>query len=728
MVWKLDDIDLEDYGVIVSKSSGVFDFPEMVDKSTNWLDENGKDYWQALGDVKYQDREINLNCYILAGDYADFKAKVTAFYAAITSEGKKQLETPFDKTIEVSVQQAVQLTRVTSYVQSLQCGVFTLKLTVTGDVDFYTLNIHRYYTTNTIATVFTRDLKIQKTLQGDSYATFSFESNKKLDIRFFDEIDINTNGINLDRFYFESEPKPRQYSTNKFVYEIKAMHMGNWLSHSEFLNDLGESDFSYYANLDEIIVLLLNNHGRDYFARKFLKGTIEATERKLHQFSGENCLTVLRRLCSEYKLEFEFEFEGEIDGMVLWRYFINIKQQVANDKTITLEYGKGNGLYEITPGEMLADEFYTCLFAFGAAKNLKPDYRGGLRRLSFAGNPLKKNYGFDFENGNFGVKSKTIFYDEIYPRRTGSVTAYLQKLPAELTESEKYAHPEGIFKPTDSTIDFNVNDYLTGGLTAKMVMKTGDCAGMQFEINQFDNATKEFYIIPYKDERGELYPNANLTIQVGDDYTLIDIDQPSSYVALAEAELEAAAQSDLDAHCVPKYPYTVTVHQAFIQAQTQPFGFEAGDRVPFIFPEHGVDGPLRISSLVYDAYKGTYELTLSEIVKTARLKKTDMRLDAIERSINAAGLDKTETTQKSQETTSELRNRILDPTDDKLNADRNIRKESIDPFMLSPDASTPQVSISGGLVSTTETTVVIESGVFYSHNFNAKTRKEIAAL
>jgi len=159
----------------------------------------------------------------LADGYETFKTKVAAFYAALSGVGKRNLETPFGNTIEVSLQQSVQLTRKTSYLSTRQLGIFTLRLTVAGDLDFILLNINRYYTTNHIATVLTRDLKIQKTLQGDSYATFSFESNSKLDIRNFDEIDINSNGLNLDRFYFESEPKPKQISTNKFVYSIKAL-------------------------------------------------------------------------------------------------------------------------------------------------------------------------------------------------------------------------------------------------------------------------------------------------------------------------------------------------------------------------------------------------------------------------------------------------------------------------------------------------------------------------
>jgi len=729
MSWKIDNIDFKDYGVGVIKSSGVLDMPKIVDESTDWLDLNGKDYWQDAADVKYQDREISLNCWIKAAGYEGFKTKVAAFYAALMAPGERTLTTVYGNEIEhVTVQQAIQMVRKTAYVSSLQIGMFALRLTVAGDLNFFQLNISRYYTYNIIATVLTTDLKVQKTLQGDTYATFSFETNQKLDIRFFDDININSSGISTDRFYIETEPEFKKVADNKYVYSIRANHMGNWLSHSQFLNDLGESDFSYFANLDEIIVLVLNNHGRDYFTRKFFKGTIETTERRLHKFSGENCLSVLRRLCTEYKLEYEFESLHETQ----WEFNINVKTQIANDKAIALEYGKGKGLYEITRGEMLADELCTVLHAYGATRNLKPDYRAGLRRLSFTGNPLSQNYGFDYPAGDWGVHAKTIFFDEIFPRRTGAVTSYLQKLPAALTDSEKYAHPEGIFKITDSTLDFDINAYLLGGLSAKVVMKTGDLAGMQFEINRYDNDTKEIYIIPFKDERGDLYPTGVLTIQAGNEYTLIDIDQPASYIVLAEAELAAAAAEYLTAHCLPKYPYRALIHPAFVKAQVQPFGFEVGDRVPFLATEYGLNGPLRISALVYDAFKGTYDLTLSEIVQVSKRKQTDMRLEAIERALGDAKKDTVEATRKDQETTNELRNRILDPTDDKLNADRNVRIESIDPGMLSLDAGVPQWSVKDALIETNvdgdEDKIVVGGGVLIISNFYTLGRYAIQKL
>ena len=694
MVWKLDNIDFSEYGVFVKSSSGVLDIPAIVDKSNNWLDKNGREFWQDIESTKFQDREIVLTCWLLADDYEDLKSKAQAFYSALSGTGKRTLSTPYGIDIDCFLKDQIQLTRYGSYVKAIQMGFFNLKLTVEGDPDAILLNITRYYTTNVIAVVKTTDLKINKTLQGDSYASFSFESNKKLDIKYFDEINLNTNGIQKDRFYFEAEPEVKELASNKFQYSVKAMHLQNWLSYTDFLNDLGETDFSYYANMDEIMDLLLNNHGRDFYNRKFLKGTIDATDRKLHKFNGEKCLAVLKRLATEYKLEYEFVF----DNVTNWQYRINVKAQVATDKEVTLEPGKGNGLLEFSRGEMLTEELVTVLHAFGAARNLKPDYRNGLRRLSFDGNPIQMNYGFDFEAGQWGVHSKAMTFDEIYPRRTATVESYVQKLPAELSESEKYAHPEGIFKIIDSTIDFNINDYLLNGLTAKVAMKTGDLAGMEFEINRYDNDTKEIYLIPFKDERGDLYPTAVLTIKAGDTYTLVDIDQPAAYVAAAEAELLAAATEYITERCVPKYPYRAVVDPAWIKSQPQPFGFEVGDRVTFVSERFNLNGPLRIINLMFYAYKGTYELTLSEVVRIPKLKKTEMRLESIERSMAAAKKDTTETTRKDQETTNELRNRILDPTDDKLAANRVIRTESLDPGMLAFDAGVPQWSVKNALI------------------------------
>ena len=59
----------------------------------------------------------------------------------------------------------------------------------------------------------------------------------------------------------------------------------------------------------------------------------------------------------------EYEFVHQIPA---YTYDINVAEQVANDKAVSFEYGKGNGLYTVERGERLKDEYCNKLFAFGS--------------------------------------------------------------------------------------------------------------------------------------------------------------------------------------------------------------------------------------------------------------------------------------------------------------------------------------------------------------------------
>jgi hypothetical protein len=726
MSWKLDAILFSDYYVRVSKSSGVIDMPEIHDHSHDWLDLDGKDYWEPLSEIKYKDREIVLNCWIKATSYAQFKTRLTAFYNALKSPDKRILTPPYGDPVECYLDKQILLERKARYVQSLQVGVFVLRLTVPGDPDFLPITIKRWTGTETleIATVYTNNLKVNKTLQGDIFATLSFESATKLDLKYFDYIQVNSNGNNNDNFHLATDPNYRKQSTNKYTYDLRMEHQGTWLGDSQFLNLNSEADFYVHANMEEIVDMIVDNHNRSWW-NNFQKGTIAATERRLHKFTGEDCLSVLRRLCAEYELEYEFEY------VVSGTYRINVKEKVATDRAVTLEYGKGKGLYELSREPIDKNELCTILYAFGSNKNLKPGYRGGIGRLSFTGNPLIANEGL---HDGAGPHERTVFFDDIFPQRTAKVTAYQQVLPENLTEAQKYANPQGIFKLVDTTLDFDLNDYLLGGLTAKVRMKTGDLAGFEFEILRVDydppNGIFDIYLIPFKDERGEYFPNATLTLSGesapgaadGDEYTLVDVDQPASYVAAAEAELEAAATAYLANHSTPNFPYRCVVDPAFMDAN--PGGFEVGDRVTVIDTDYGINGLYRISNLTYDAYRQTYEFVLSDMARLTRRQMMEMRLEALERAQEATRSDEPESQRNDVESSGELRRRLLDPTDDKLNADRNIRNESIDPRMLAYDAGTLQWSIKGAWFydkNNDGAEIAWTAGTFVIHNWAENT-------
>lgn len=723
MTWKLDDIDLKSYGVGVQRSAGLLDMPRLVDEANDWPDLNSVDYWQNSADARYGEREIALYCWIKGASYLDYKGKVAAFYAAITAPGTRTLKYN-DITIEtVSVQQQVEMVRKTSYINSIQIGLFTLRLTVTGDGNYKLLNIYGYSIAELRATVKTSNLQISKTLLGDKYATCTFESNTKLDIRYFDFIQITYDNTGFDRFILYSEPSFVKKGTNKYVYNLRFDHSSNFLANTQFLSVTGESDFYFYGNLEDILDLIISNQTRTF--NLFHKGTVPATINKNHKFSGEDCLTVLRRMCVEYELEYAFDY------IVPGYYFvINIAALVGNTKEITLEYGKGKGQYELARGARNEDEFFTVLYAYGAAKNLPAGYRDGMTRLGFDLNPLEQNLA----NGR---KERTIFFEDIFPQRTANVTGYLEIIEPALSNpanaAMKEVYPGGVYRVTDSTIDFDVNNYLLGGLMAKMRMKTGDLAGYEFEIYKFDFLNKYFYLIPYKDDRGRIWPNADFTITPaeglyeGDEYTLVDIDQPATYVTAAENALQASAIEKLAVGSVPQFQYTAKIDPAFTAANS--IGFEEGDRLTLVDTDYGIDGLFRISSLNYNFLTKVWDLTFSDNAKPSRLKLIETKLDKQDRTNQDSHADTIEQLRNDRQSTGELRRKILDPYDEKLNADNIVRNNSIDPGMIAHDLALPTLRLDGGWlnlnVDEDEDKIHVEAGTLTLTNFNTLSRYDI---
>lgn len=718
MSWGIDSITFATYGVKVLKATGLLDMPRMLNEGYDWLDLDGKDYRDAVGDLLYGDREIVLSCFIKSDSYANFKTAVQTFYTAMVDAGYRTLNTPYGNISGCFLQNGIELVRQTSYLSDYQLGLFSLRFTVHVNSEYKSYPVIHSSGTPVVGYLVTNNMQIRRTLQGDSYATCSLELSAPLAVDMYAYILINTNGVTAEPYYFMCSPDVKKVSTNKYVYSLRLDHGSVLLKQSQFLFE-GRSEFDIFANLDEIMDLVVENADR-FIDDKFIKGDVEPTIKKNHTFKGEDCYTVVQRLAKEYGLEYDIRFGGSIGP----KYQIDLKKQIATTKEITLEYGKGNGLFELSREPIDRSKLVTVLYAYGAAKNLKHDYRGGKTRLEFDGNPLQNNV-----NLYMGVE-KTVFFDEVYPQRTATVQAYEQILKVASDDPNYAAYaaikeiwPGGLYKITDTTC-FNINDYLRGGLTAKIRMKTGDLAGYEFEIEKYDHDTGSIYIIPFKDEIGLSLPNADLIIQANDEYTLVDIDQPASYVATAEAELLALAQEYLDRYSVPEYPFTAKVDPAFLAGITD--RFEVGDRITIVDDDLNINQLYRISELVYNAHTGVYDLTLSEQRILNRRERMQIDVDKINRTLEATNSETVEVIRKDKETATELRNRIFTPADDLQNLDMTVRNESIDPRMLAHDAGVPQFTLKGLLVQTNysgdENAVHVTAGKLVAKNWPSATK------
>jgi len=716
MSWQFGSIDFATYGVMVSRSQGVLDLPASALEGTDWLDLDGKDYWESA--QKYNDREIVLNCWMHGDGYSDFKANIKAFTDALKLEGWATLVTPYNSISDCSITTGVTIIRETSFVVDSQIGTFTLRILVKGDDKWIAVPIQDSSPPWGVKDyLLTNNLQVHRTLQGESYATCTVEARYLLDIVMYDYIWVNTNGLNNEPYYFMYKPDAVKISSNKYRYNLRLEHGSVLLKQSQF-HFQGISEFDIFANLDTLVDLIITNADR-FISGKFVKGTVASTIKKNHNFKGEDCMSVVKRLAQEYGLEYDIRFV--VPGAY---YTVNIVDQIATTKAVTLEYGKGKGLYELSRMPINRDNLVTVLYAYGAAKNLKPDYRGGKRRLEFDGNPLRQN-----DLLYMGVE-KTVFFDDVYPNRTATVTGYVQTLPADLTVDEKEVWPGGIYRIEDSTINFDINDFLLGGLTAKIRMKTGDLAGYEFEIQKYDHDFGYMWIIPFKDETGYVVPNPTLMPQVGDEYTLVDIDQPPAYITIAEAELLAQAQEYLDKWSVPEYPYNAKVHPGFLAGISD--RFEVGDRITIVDTVFGINGLYRISQFIYSLYTGTYELTLSEHRILTRRERQQIALEKLERTNQATNSDTVEVIRKDQMTVGELQNLLFDPNLEKLKVDNIVREESIDPIHMAFDSGIPMFSIENGFFEANFggdfDKINVDQGKIVVQNWNAQPRYEIDKL
>jgi hypothetical protein len=282
-------------------------------------------------------------------------------------------------------------------------------------------------------------------------------------------------------------------------------------------------------------LLLQNLHRND---TEWKLGEVVPSTYKNLTFSGENCYNALVRIAEEF--ETEFYFVGKT---------IHLGKKIR-DTGYSYKHGRNQGLREITPQPVEGGGVVTRLYAFGSEKNLPSDYRNYSRRLRMTDGELYLEQNTDI----YGVIEFTKVFDEIFPNRTGKVTGVDALDP---------------FSFIDSSIDFNINDYLLPGITAKVTFNTGQLKGYTFDIRSFDWPTKEVVILLNKDERAIEVPSTSLRPAIGDEYVLVDIIMPPTYIEAAEAALTIAAAKLLQEVSVPQQKYAIVFDPTYLRRKNQ---------------------------------------------------------------------------------------------------------------------------------------------------------------
>ncbi|UCS94857.1 phage tail protein [Echinicola marina] len=366
--------------------------------------------------------------------------------------------------------------------------------------------------------------------------------------------------VNEERFIMNQDPVVKNEAN--FYYNI-IFEAEIYTLYNKILMDEGSAIFTYFGTPEEFLTLLINNINS--IDSDWTLGDVEAMEPKFISFQGDSCRSALTRIAETFKLEYKVKNKE-----------ISLSKSIGVDTPYTFQYGRNNGLYSLTRRSIDNNNIITRLYAFGSTRNLSVNYRDGQKNLVFESKYLEANTDL------YGVREGIVTFEDIYPNRTGEVTS---------TSEET--------KVIDTSIDFDINDYLLAGQTAKIVFKSGALSGYEFEITNYDHGTKEITFNTFTEANDYVLPNEISKPEVGDKYTLIGIDMPQSYIDAAEAKLLEKAQERLVQVSSPRVTYELEMDRIYIRQKGLKNNIFPGDRIRVLDDKLGIDQMIRISSVSY---------------------------------------------------------------------------------------------------------------------------------
>ena len=211
--------------------------------------------------------------------------------------------------------------------------------------------------------------------------------------------------------------------------------------------------------------------------------------------------------------------------------------------------------------------------------------------FTFAGEGIYLEKNIDL----YGVSEATIFFEDIFPHRTGVVSAI---------------NAANVFEFSDTNMDFDVNAFLLPGATAKVTFNSGQLTGYTFDVSSYDNTLKKFIILKNKNERAIDVPSATFKPAIGDNYVIIDIKMPQTYIDAAELLLQQKAQEYLDKYSTPQLSYQLIFDPVYLKEKG--YNINIGDLIWIIDTELEVQKKIRVISTqrnIINEYDYTIEIS-----------------------------------------------------------------------------------------------------------------------
>lgn len=543
----------------------------------------------------------------------------------------------------------------------------------------------------------------------DDTVSLKVKSVEVLDIKVNDYFDV------FDTTYRINEmPIITKINSRLYEYSIKGQGIMYDMLRCKFFNTDAtgfktDLDFPLIGNLELFLSVVKNNMHRFSDKWDFAIPTT-STATKTITFGSDTCLSALQKICNEFKTDFWVKTEPN--------KFMIYTGSFGNTIPITLEYGKGKGLYGLSRNNVSEDGIINRMYVSGGSDNLPNAYRNYSKNLKFSNDGYVEDAVLI---ADMGLKEGEMKFEEIYPHRTGKVTS--------LGNTK--------FKFIDNTMDFDLNEkeadnvttkYLKPDTSAKIHFNTGNLAGYEFEIKKggYKTTTKEFEIIPITMENGLKIPDINSTafqFSVNDEYVLLDIYAPETYIANAEAELLAKANEQFLLKKQASVSYDLTVAEDFVQAL--PNNMDIGDYIRIIDAPLNIDKVIRINAITRDFIQNgeynpnNYKLKIADTYEISYGSQMVFDIKGIKNTNTIINGGKINYSMLGLKNTRELQSMIFD-TDGYFDP-TNIKPNSIETNMLSVGSQSQQLSCSVTFnVNANQSFNEIENtdGIIYSQTFD----------
>lgn len=570
---------------------------------------------------------------------------------------------------------------------------------------------------------FVKEATLTSSLMGDDYISLKIVSSEWLSFAKGDKIVVGGNEYSIRATTTREIVSEGYYNYEPVFYGVMYDLMKTIYRNCDKYGKSDKSTFDLTYTIKEFVQVLIYNLERDYpGVWKFDEDNCPETEAKTIQFSGVNCLQALQTLCNseQFNLEFQITQDNGIRTIHIGKFGKRINPPSGAD---FFEWGKGNGLYNLKEQKIDDKAIITRLWVEGGTTNIRSDYRGYAERLQLPmqrmnqydhtladGTVVKANtemIGISDESKRYienaelrdkiGSEEDVKTYDNIYPKRTGKVTAVVA---------------DDICAFVDDTMDFDLNKkddkgtvYLVDGVSAKITFTSGRLAGQQFELNAkggYDDKTKTFKIIPFTDNRGLTIPSEetknSFFIEVGNTYKITDIYLPEQYEKRAEEDLWYAGSDDFKDASQVKAQYALTFDRLYflqsLSSDTDTSVFAVGDYVPVKDTRFGIEKTMRIQKITRNLLlEHDYQITLADSTAISIQTQTVLSVIDHENVINNNRLRDLNKARRGWRTTEDLRNMVYD-TDGYFDTE-NIKPNSIDTNMLTVGAKSQQFVLSG---------------------------------